>query len=84
MERRVDDIGAAGPLDAATERLLGVRALPPTRPLTGLGWEIVPEGLTRQLLWVRERYGDIPHFIGEMGASFEDTPNEDGNGSHRL
>ena len=27
-ERRVDDIGAAGPLDAGVERLFGVRALP--------------------------------------------------------
>lgn len=77
-ERRVDDIGAAGPLDAGVERLLGVRALPPTRPLTGLGWEIVPEGLRRQLNWVRERYDDPPIYIGEMGASFDNTVSEDG------
>jgi beta-glucosidase len=77
-ERRVDDIGAAGPLDAGVERLLGVRALPPTRPLTGLGWEIVPEGLTRQLGWVRERYDNPPIYIGEMGASFDDVVSEDG------
>jgi beta-glucosidase len=77
-ERRVDDIGAAGPLDAGVERLLGVRALPPTRPLTGLGWEIVPEGLRRQLGWVRERYDNPPIYIGEMGASFDDTVADDG------
>jgi beta-glucosidase len=78
-ERRVDDIGAAGPLDAGVERLLGVRALPPTRPLTGLGWEIVPEGLRRQLGWVRDRYDNPPIYIGEMGASFEDTVAPDGS-----
>lgn len=77
-ERRVDDIGAAGPLDAGVERLLGVRALPPTRPLTGLGWEIVPEGLRRQLGWVRDRYGNPPIYIGEMGASFDDAVAADG------
>lgn len=78
-DRRVDDIGAAGPLDAAAERLLGVRALPPTRPVTGLGWEIAPEGLRRQLNWVRERYDDPPVFIGEMGASFDDVVEPDGS-----
>ncbi len=77
-ERRVDDIGAAGPLDAGVERLLDVRALPPTRPLTGLGWEIVPDGLRRQLNWVKDRYDDPPIYIGEMGASFDDTVGEDG------
>ncbi|WP_028922254.1 glycoside hydrolase family 1 protein [Pseudonocardia acaciae] len=77
-ERRVEDIGAAGPLDAGVERLLRVRALPPTRPTTDLGWEIVPDGLARQLTWVHERYGGPPIFIGELGASFADTVTEDG------
>jgi beta-glucosidase len=78
-ERRVDDIGAAGPLDAGVERLLEVRALPPTKPLTGLGWEIVPEGLTRQLRRVAERYDNPPIYIGEMGASFDDVVGPDGS-----
>jgi beta-glucosidase len=76
-ERRVDDIGAAGPLDAGVERLLGVRALPPSKPVTDLGWEIVPEGLRRQLNWVKDRYGNPPIYIGEMGASFDDVVSED-------
>jgi beta-glucosidase len=77
-ERRVDDIGAAGPLDAGVERLMNVRALPPTRPLTGLGWEIVPDGLRRQLNWVKDRYANPPIYIGEMGASFDDAVSPDG------
>ena len=77
-ERHVDDVGAAGPLDAGVERLLEVRALPPSKPTTGLGWEIVPEGLRRQLNWVSARYDNPPIYIGEMGASFDDTVAEDG------
>jgi beta-glucosidase len=72
-EREIEDIGAAGPLDAGVERLLEVRAEAPRPPLTDLGWEIAPQGLTRQLQRVRDRYGEIPLYIGEMGASFEDV-----------
>jgi len=77
-DRRVDDIGAAGPLDSGVERLMRIRALPPARPTTGLGWEIVPDGLTRQLRWVTERYGNPPIYIGEMGASFDDVVDPEG------
>ena len=41
---------------------------------TETGWEVCPEGLTRALLWVRERYGDIPIYITENGAAFYDPP----------
>jgi beta-glucosidase len=76
--RQVEDLGAAGPLDVGTGRLLRVRALPPTKPTTGLGWEIVPEGLRRMLSWVSDRYDRPPIYIGEMGASFDDPVDEDG------
>ena len=36
------------------------------------GWEVFPSGLTRALLWVRERYGAIPLYVTENGAAFED------------
>jgi len=36
------------------------------------GWEVVPAALTRALLWMRERYGDVPLYITENGAAFED------------
>jgi beta-glucosidase len=77
-DRQVDDIGAAGPLDAGVERLLKVRALPPSNPTTGLGWEIVPDGLRRMLNWVSDRYDRPPLYIGEMGASFDDAVSADG------
>ncbi|MEX2170747.1 MAG: GH1 family beta-glucosidase [Pirellulales bacterium] len=44
----------------------------PNCPRTGLGWEIYPEGLTEILLWVREHYGELPLYITENGAAFED------------
>lgn len=36
------------------------------------GWEVFPPGLTRALLWVRERYGAVPVYVTENGAAFED------------
>jgi beta-glucosidase len=40
----------------------------------GWDWEVFAPGLTRILLWVRERYGDIPLYITENGAAFYDPP----------
>lgn len=60
-------------------------ALPPhAEPLrqegaeyTELGWEVFPEGLTRTLLWVKQRYGNIPLYITENGAALVDPPAQD-------
>jgi beta-glucosidase len=54
----------------------GFEALPPTgdEPSTAMGWHINPQGLVRALEWVRERYGEIPLYITENGAAFEDPP----------
>jgi len=41
---------------------------------TEIGWEVYPPALTRILLWVRERYGDISLYITENGAAFNDPP----------
>jgi beta-glucosidase len=48
----------------------------PQHAMTTLGpdWEVYPPALTRTLLWVRERYGDIPLYITENGAAFYDPP----------
>jgi beta-glucosidase len=37
-------------------------------------WEVFPEALTRILLWVKDRYGNLPIYITENGASFYDPP----------
>lgn len=44
---------------------------------TEMKWEVYPEGLTRCLLWVKQRYGDIPLFITENGAAFDDPAPEE-------
>ena len=44
------------------------------RTYTETGWEVFPEALTRVLLWVKERYGDIPLYVTENGAAFYDPP----------
>jgi beta-glucosidase len=41
---------------------------------TETGWEVYPQGLTDILLWVRERYGDLPLYVTENGAAFYDPP----------
>lgn len=48
----------------------------PQHAMTTLGpdWEVYPPALMRTLLWVRERYGDIPLYITENGAAFYDPP----------
>lgn len=39
---------------------------------TEMGWEVFPEGLKSTLLWVKRRYGDLPLYITENGAAFDD------------
>ncbi len=44
---------------------------------TEMGWEVYPQGLTDTLVWVRERYGDVPLYVTENGAAFYDAPSSD-------
>ncbi len=41
---------------------------------TETNWEVFPTGLTHTLLWVKQRYGDIPLYVTENGAAFFDPP----------
>ena len=41
---------------------------------TELDWEVYAPGLTDILLWVKERYGNLPLYVTENGASFYDPP----------
>jgi beta-glucosidase len=52
---------------------------PANRPRTATGWEIHPPGLVQTLRSVRDRYGDIPLYITENGAAFDDCPNKNGD-----
>jgi beta-glucosidase len=53
-------------------RVSGIRVAEHTH--TETGWEVFPPALTRVLLWVKERYGEIPLYITENGAAFYDPP----------
>jgi beta-glucosidase len=41
-------------------------------PYTAMEWEVYPQGLTDTLVGLRERYGDLPLYITENGAAFDD------------
>ncbi len=45
---------------------------------TSTAWEIYPQGLTETLLWVRDRYGEIPLYITENGAALPEPDTVDG------
>lgn len=61
----------AGPLQAS-------RVRQSDRSHTALDWEVYPEGLTDTLLWVRQHYGDVPQYVTENGAAFDDPAATDG------
>jgi beta-glucosidase len=51
----------------------------PGAVFTETGWEVYPEGLTRTLCWVAERYGNIPLYVTENGAATADPPQAPAN-----
>ena len=67
----------ASPLVAAD----GVRPVPRGLPVTGMGWEVQPEGLRRLLVRVQQDYtgpAGIPLYITENGAAYDDEPDDTG------
>lgn len=44
----------------------------PTHLRTEMDWEVYPKGLTETLLWLQERYGQVPVYVNENGAAFPD------------
>jgi beta-glucosidase len=49
---------------------------PTTAPLTDMGWEIYPQGLTEVLLAMHNRYTLPPVYITENGAAMPDKPEQ--------
>ena len=55
--------------------------MPRGLPVTGMGWEVQPEGLHRLLVRVQQDYtgpAGIPIYITENGAAYDDQPDETG------
>jgi beta-glucosidase len=48
-------------------------ALPQRGPYTGMGWSIIPNGLTRLLQATHRAYPEIPLMITENGCAFDDA-----------
>jgi beta-glucosidase len=55
-----------------------VELLPPEPPLTGIGWEIDPTGLTALLTRIASDYGNPPVYITENGSAWPDEVDADG------
>jgi len=41
---------------------------------TETGWEVFAPALTETLVWVKQRYGNLPLYVTENGAAFFDPP----------
>ena len=81
---------SAQPIDFVGDQLLLCGSSSATRPrpgrrgpassrrrigeYTAMGWEIFPRGLADTLSWIRSRYGDVPLYMTENGAAFDDIP----------
>ncbi|NTW97704.1 MAG: beta-glucosidase [Oscillochloris sp.] len=59
------------------EPLIGARQLPSPGPATAMGWELYPDCIVEALQKARD-YTDIPLYITENGAAFEDLVCPDG------
>ncbi|NTW04445.1 MAG: beta-glucosidase, partial [Oscillochloris sp.] len=57
--------------------LAGARRVHPQAPSTAMGWEIYPDCIIEALQKVGE-YTDLPLYIAENGAAFDDVINADG------
>ena len=52
--------------------------VPPPGPVTGMGWEIYPEGLGETLRWLHDRFAFPRYLITENGAAMDDQPDATG------
>ncbi|MFY9975224.1 MAG: GH1 family beta-glucosidase [Chromatiaceae bacterium] len=64
--------------DPSAHPLGAARIVPERAPLTAMDWEVYPEGLTEILVWLKNRYGNLPLYVTENGAAFDDPGPLDG------
>jgi beta-glucosidase len=54
------------------------KTVPFGKPVTAMGWEILPEKFTELLVRLGEDYPGLPMYITENGSAFDDAPDETG------
>jgi beta-glucosidase len=54
----------------------------PQATYTETSWEVHPPAFTELLVWVKERYGELPIYITENGAAFYDPPTAEAGRVH--
>jgi beta-glucosidase len=54
----------------------------PQATYTETSWEVCPAAFTELLVWVKQRYGDLPIYVLENGAAFYDPPTAEGGRVH--
>jgi beta-glucosidase len=80
IQQRIDFLGvnyytrSVTRLDAAAWPVCASAARQPGATYTETNWEVFPAGLTETLLWIKNRYGDVPLYVTENGAAFRDPP----------
>lgn len=67
-----------GPANVYSEDMPGVPLGVPGRPRTAIGWEVDETGISDLLLWVKQEYTDLPIYITENGAAYQDYVNDKG------
>ncbi len=60
------------------------RNVPEYQDVTDMGWAIVPDGLYRLLLWMRDELPGTPLYITENGCALQDVPSVDAHGRTRV
>ena len=58
---------------------LGIAKEPPREPVTAMGWEVAPDSLYEMLTRIKRDYGDLPIYITENGAAYDDDVAADGS-----
>jgi beta-glucosidase len=58
--------------DPSRPPVCDARVVPENALRMTTGWEYHPAGLERALLWVKERYGNVPLYVTENGGAFAD------------
>jgi beta-glucosidase len=70
--------GGIGRYNPEEGDIFGFQEVPMGWEKTDIGWNIYPQGLYNVLTYIKREFGDIPIYITENGACYNDEPGADG------